>query len=297
MNTPAAKRRRVDAANKTLRKPFHSPLLNRRPGTGDESTPGSSKTPEPNANKQPSEDVYSPCSPSVSKQPQAVRPARSLGNLHHTRPASPLKLSIASGPPQSAKRKATGSGEDDVGPDHDNPFLALVRAHKTAGRDAVMKDLDRRLDTVEQARKIEAASEESRPGEPVDQELRDLIAKWKGASRLAAEELFETVKERVDNAGGSKAWKEMQQRQLEFYQGFDQESPSKSKVSDEDFESEYSQDVQSHLKEGRRAQKAENVPDEDDEPEFNMAHMLHSLNIDLSLLGYDEKEDKWTNET
>lgn len=27
--------------------------------------------------------------------------------------------------------------------------------------------------------------------------------------------------------------------------------------------------------------------------EFNMAQMLQSLNIDLSLLGYDEDEEKW----
>lgn len=58
----------------------------------------------------------------------------------------------------------------------------------------------------------------------------------------------------------------MQQRQLEFYQGFDQESFSKSKASDEDFESEYSQDVQSHPKEGGRGQKTKIEPDEDDEP-------------------------------
>jgi hypothetical protein len=60
-----------------------------------------------------------------------------------------------------------------------------------------VRDVDRRLDLVRQAREIEAASERSRPGEPADQELRDLVVKWKAAGRVAAEELFETVKERV----------------------------------------------------------------------------------------------------
>lgn len=83
-------------------------------------------------------------------------------------------------------------------PGDDNPFLALARAHRTAGRDAIVRDLDRRLEAVKQASEIEAASGRGRPGEPVDQELRDLVAKWKGAGRVAAEELFETVKERVD---------------------------------------------------------------------------------------------------
>lgn len=199
MNTPAAKRRRVEAANSTLKKPFHSPLLTRRPDMGDNrTTPGSSTTPEPSSTKRPSEDVYSPSSPSAPQQPRAVRSARSSGSLRHSRPASPLKLSTPSGSPRlPAKRKISGPGEVAAHSGDGNPFLALARAHKTAGRDAIVNDLDRQLGMVEQARNIEAASEESHPGEPVDQELRDLIAKWKAASRLAAEELFETVRERV----------------------------------------------------------------------------------------------------
>lgn len=195
MNTPAAKRRRVDAANATLRKPFHSPLLRRQPGAGEGSTPGSIKTPEPNTSKRSIEQVYSPSSPSTAKQPQVARRPR---ELHHVRPASPLKLPIAPGSNQATKRKASSPSKAEPGPGDENPFLTLARAHRTAGRDAIVRDLDRRLETVKQAREIEAASERSRPGEPVDQELRELVAKWRGASRLAAEELFETVKERVD---------------------------------------------------------------------------------------------------
>jgi hypothetical protein len=68
------------------------------------------------------------------------------------------------------------------------------------------------------------------------------------------------------SAGGLKAWKEMQQRQLEFYRGFDQEPPAKSKDSDEDSDAEYSQDVQTHLEGVERCEEAEGKPDEDDEP-------------------------------
>lgn len=199
MNTPAAKRRRVDAANATLRKPFHSPLLRRQPDAKGSSTPGStSKTPEANSNKRSFEEVYSPSSPSVAKQPQTVRPARPPGNVRRGRPASPLKGCIAPTAPQATKRKISGPGDFKAQSGDDNPFLALARAHRTAGRDAVVRDLDRRLDTVRQAEEIEAASERNRPGEPVDQELKDLVVKWRGAGRVAAEELFETVKERVD---------------------------------------------------------------------------------------------------
>lgn len=196
MNTPAAKRRRVDAANATLRKPFHSPLLRRQPDSGGSSTPGStSKTPESNSGKRSFEETYSPSSPSVAKQPHAVRPTRLQGN---GRPASPLKAAVTTTAPQATERKISGPGASKAQPADDNPFLALARAHRTAGRDAIVRDLDRRLDTARQAGEIEAASERSRPGEAVDQELRDLVAKWRGAGRMAAEELFETVKERVD---------------------------------------------------------------------------------------------------
>lgn len=201
MNTPAAKRRRVDAANATLRKPFHSPLLRRQPDAGESSTSGStSKTPEANSNKRSFEEVYSPSSPSVAKQqqPQTVRPTRPPGNARRGRPASPLKGCIAPSASQTTKRKISGPSDAEADPGGDNPFLALARAHRTAGRNAVVRDLDRRLETVRQAGDIEAASERSRPGEAVDQELRDLVVKWRGAGRVAAEELFETVKERVD---------------------------------------------------------------------------------------------------
>ncbi|KAG8159815.1 hypothetical protein KVR01_010452 [Diaporthe batatas] len=293
MNTPAAKRRRVDAANATFRKPFHSPLLKRQPGAGDNGTPGPSTTPETNSNKRSFDEVYSPSSPSVARQqPQAASPLNRPGHGRPTesspKPSSPL---VARKEKRVKERRAAGPGDEDDDKD-DNPFLALARAHRTrkaaAERDAIVKDLDRRLDLVRQAREIEAASERRRPGEPVDQELRDLVARWRAAGRAAAEELFETVKERVDNAGGPKAWREMQQRQMEFYRGFDQDPPAKSRDSDEDSDREFSQDVQAHL-------EGVGEEEEEDETDFNMGHMLQSLNIDFSLLGYDEKEDKWIN--
>lgn len=61
----------------------------------------------------------------------------------------------------------------------------------------MLKDLERKVDMVRQARRIEEASEKERPGKPVDQELRELVEKWKAASRTAAEEVFVVVRERV----------------------------------------------------------------------------------------------------
>ncbi|KUI70873.1 hypothetical protein VM1G_06221 [Cytospora mali] len=311
MSTPAAKRRRVDAANAVLRKPFQSPVI-RRPDA-PEGTPGpgntATKTPDTaGTGKRSLGDVYSPSSPSVP---------RKLGGVsQQTRPASPLlRLSKTSESVRAGghRRASGGAHVGLVGPeggddDHDggNPFMALVNAHRTTGQDAMIKEVDKQLEVVQQAKKIEDASERKYPGGPVDQELRDLVVKWKGASRLAAEELFEMVKGRVDNSGGPKAWKAMQRRQMEFYRGFDQESPIKSKAvgdddGDDDEEDEgqkYAQgEVESSLEKEQRLQEdgrgrgsSEEV---EEEPEFNMALMLRSLNIDLSLLGYDEAEEKW----
>lgn len=196
MSTPAAKRRRVDAANVTLRKPFHSPLI-RRPNDG-----GQSKTPG-QTNSAASEDAYTPSSPSAP----AIRPSRSFGALRqtpHHRPSSPLKFRtpIQRSGVKTRVTPAKNLRVEDFDDDDDHPhpggaLLALVKAHRHTAQDTVLKDLDRKLEMVRQARRIEVASRRERPGEPVDQELRDLVIKWKGASRMAAEELFEIVRERV----------------------------------------------------------------------------------------------------
>lgn len=61
-----------------------------------------------------------------------------------------------------------------------------------------MRELKEEVDTAEQARKIETESKKKDPEGEIDGELVELIGKWKGASRLAAEELFTKVSERVN---------------------------------------------------------------------------------------------------
>lgn len=106
----------------------------------------------------------------------------------------------------------------------------------------------------------------------------------------------------------------MRQRQLDFYQGFDQDSPSKRKPAAGGMEEELEGDGEDETIKYRLADDGEkdDGKEEESEPvslcrycpyprislivsqEFNMAQMLRSLNIDLSLLGYDEVEEKWT---
>lgn len=114
----------------------------------------------------------------------------------------------------------------------------------------------------------------------------------------------------------------MRQRQMEFYQGWDQEEAMKQKSSigeegNSRFHEEIEGDDDARIEaEALQAEvQAKEEEEEQSEPvcptisslavyavqslliilqEFNMAHMLQSLGIDLSLLGYDEVEEKWT---
>lgn len=217
MSTPAAKKRRIDTANATLRRPFTSPIV-KRPLVLKDPTP--SKAPPLNS-KETSAAVDALSS---KKPPASVRdPSGASPHRAHKAPFTPKPKSL-----QSSHK--------------DNTLLSLITTHKK-GQLQCLKQLDQELEAVHQAQRIASQSESRRPGEPVDQELRDLVAKWKSGSRLAADELFEIVKERVskyvasvssslslsfqnsltffDSAGGIKAWKEMQQKQLQFYQGLE----------------------------------------------------------------------------
>lgn len=76
----------------------------------------------------------------------------------------------------------------------------------------------------------------------------------------------------------------MQQRQLEFYRGFDLDQPvAKSKDSDEESDPEYSQDVQAHLEGIERCDETEEKSDEEDEP-VSFSFGLHFASQPLAYL-------------
>lgn len=168
MSTPAAKRRRIEAAN-TLQKPFRSPFKtpfksplikappNTRASTAAASTPLTSKTPT-------SYPVVSIPSPHT-----ATRSKKSF--------ASPVSATALNADP-------------DIAP--------LLREQRELEKE--LKEVKEELDMAEQAKKIERdskAKDKDGSGE-IDGELVELCEKWKGASRLAAEELFGKVRDRVN---------------------------------------------------------------------------------------------------
>lgn len=168
---PAAKRRRVDAANATLRKPFRSPMI-RRPS---ESTPGQETTPS----ALPSGPGATPARPTSSAlfttpTPATPTPAPLTG--------LPTRRLLTKTPLSRPSRPGPGSTAADASPTKNNP-------PQEAPEDPAI---------IEQALKI---TRQTPPGQPVDAELKQATAKWRAAGRAAAEDLFGLVKGRVEGMG------------------------------------------------------------------------------------------------
>ena len=85
----------------------------------------------------------------------------------------------------------------------DPDIAPLLKAQRELERQ--LKEVKEELDAAEQARKIETDSRkkwaakglEEGEGE-IDGELVELMGRWKGASQMAAEELFGMVRDRVN---------------------------------------------------------------------------------------------------
>jgi hypothetical protein len=78
-----------------------------------------------------------------------------------------------------------------------DPDVALL-LKKQRELEKQLRELKEELNIAKQARKIEVESEKRNPGREVDGELLELIRRWRGASRQAAEELFTGVRDRVN---------------------------------------------------------------------------------------------------
>lgn len=89
-------------------------------------------------------------------------------------------------------------------PETDPEILSLRRKRLTL--QAQLASLRAELDTAKQALRIESSSR--------DDELRALKLKWRGISQRAAEELFQTAKDKIERMGGVVAWKESERQRV-----------------------------------------------------------------------------------
>jgi Swi5-dependent recombination DNA repair protein 1 len=240
-----AKRRRLNNATHTLSKPFVSPLKtadannlqtptkSRRSNViAPENTPYVPSTLAQTINAATS----TPSSKPRSSKPSAITPVRSNSVR---RPAYSTPFAKRSDPAEQAVQKAITSLEMQI--------------------KAVRNDID----ALNQAAKYTNDSS--------DNDLEELAIKWKAASQAAAEEIFGSVKERVNRMGGVEAWRDSEKQKYERSNGMGEfAEPEKVDDADCEFDSqgeELPEDEQEYRKkEKRRVQREAMEAADVDEP-------------------------------
>ena len=195
MLTPAAKRRRAEAATATLARPFRSPSV-RRGGIGSVSSPIS------------------------ASGPKAKAETESLSNRGTTaRPVSPIHAPSAITSPERRHKQPRPSSRLEGA-------LVTAQESQVLSLDSLVNRFCLDLDAGDQviaetraaAQKVNRQARARTEKDSYDddnQELRILIDRWKEAGRLAADDVFVLVSERVTRLGGVKAWRAMALQQPE----------------------------------------------------------------------------------
>ncbi|KAL9608869.1 MAG: hypothetical protein Q9167_006318 [Letrouitia subvulpina] len=209
--SPPVKRRRIEASS-ALSQPFKSPFK-----TSLKPSPQSANT---------ATAIRSSDTPlEKNKSRSAPKPL-----LTHTTPAAPSpRLPLPRTRPLSY-----------ISPSKLSPQVAELQKKHTA----LLTQLNAskaKLDTTTQALKLES----SQP----DAELEVLIQKWRRASKDAAEEVFSSVRDRVNRMGGVKAWKEREREKASngaFGGGWDtgEEKPLQTDEDEVDLEETKARQVQ-----------------------------------------------------
>lgn len=204
-SVPPAKRRRIDAANETLKKPFRSPLVKR-----PQISPSGAEAASP-----------------VTRSPLPSRPsARNEGNGHDAlstpsrpparrRQAPGLYTNTPSKPGSGTGTPLTRTDVSDIAglTTKDTDLLAQLSQRRKEAEHRT-REVEKQVELVRQAARIESGKEAS------DEKLAELVRKWRGACRVAAEELFELIRGRVDSMGGGNAWRESRRHQQGSWDDF-----------------------------------------------------------------------------
>ncbi|KAK3627545.1 hypothetical protein LTR56_019129 [Elasticomyces elasticus] len=300
MSSPlSVKRRKLNAAAHTLAKPFVSPMRSTK------------------ADRQPLKD-----------NSNALNFTYTPSTLAHTiqscyddttdPPSSPARPAPATKPTPS--RKPQRAFTSSIKRNSKDP--AEVAAQKAlSGLERRIRDVKTDIDILEQSHQITNSS--------TDDELATLAEKWRLASQQAAEELFGVVKERVCRMGGVAAWRESEKKKFERANGMGEFAQQDEPVDDDadcEFDSQ-GEELPEAEQEFRKKEKArvkqeamdaaddggpgpaelaaeaaalgqkgkpwqEEGAKEDDT--FTMDMMLRSLNIELKVIGYDKRAQRWT---
>ncbi|KAL8806112.1 MAG: hypothetical protein Q9182_001513 [Xanthomendoza sp. 2 TL-2023] len=139
-----------------------------------------------------------------------------------------------------------------------------------------------RLETTNQALEIEASNS--------DAELQGLIQKWRSTSRDAAEEVFGSMKEKVQDMGGMVAWR---RKEAEEKRKWDDEERGGKGASEDDDTDGAEELAQRERREEKAEEERQEAQEDDDADGFTMEMMLKSMNIPLETIGYDKELQGW----
>ena len=182
----AGKRRRAENAASTLSKPFKSPL--RRPMQSNATT--TPKKEECEEGNRDSLETLPQRSTTEEKNEKHTTPTSSTTSSHPTISQTRKRKTIDTSTTPTKKKTWLSSAD---------PVVADLQKQQRALQSR-LASLQSDLDTAQQALRIESSNRHT--------ELKALIAKWRGVSQDAAEEVFAGAQERVTRMGGMAAWKE-----------------------------------------------------------------------------------------
>ncbi|EPE10072.1 hypothetical protein F503_05167 [Ophiostoma piceae UAMH 11346] len=252
MLTPAAKRRRAEAASATLSRPFRSPAVRGKPteiATAPRSSLSLGRNPE--ETESPERKYKRPRQSSLSGLPSSQL------KLHPTRSVPQTPLSLDSLIDQYTLQ--LDAGDETI---------------KEAQHAARRKEDERQAQAAKSADKAKQSN--------IYDEMPVLIAKWREAGRLAAEEVYEFVAKRIAGAGGIKAWQAMAAPPPP-----EEDQECFKRRDDDEEECAYEREQADERREEEKQQEEEKSQN------FTMAMMLASLNVEPDLLAYDEVEERW----
>ncbi|KAJ4350927.1 hypothetical protein N0V95_004321 [Ascochyta clinopodiicola] len=270
MSTPHAKRRRLNDATTTLKKPFKSPFRTPlRPNIG--SDPPSSDPP----------DVITPARlTSYTTSFTTPGGAYSASPQREVAPATPA-------PPQPRFSNPITSRPTFSTPSRCAPKKASSNPSLTRE----LMQLRNEIQILTQARTLATSTK--------DEDLQTLIEKWRTASRAAAEELFGSTRDRVNGMGGVGAWKEREKEAKERTMKWDLEEreAEREKIAEARENGEIGDEAYDKYAEMADEQGQEEEEDDvskaADDDSFTMDMMLKTLNIDLELIGYSKEAQRW----
>ncbi|KAI9794005.1 MAG: hypothetical protein M1816_006630 [Peltula sp. TS41687] len=184
-------------------------------------------------------------------------------------PSSPSSLSFARYP----SRTSTATGTTSISPTSAKSHLQALNRATTLLRSEI--------DTATQALKLETTD--------TDAELERLIDTWRRASREAAEVLYADVRERVNRMGGPGVWREMERRGKDGggWWGADDEVGGRSRGGRGDGGDEREET------EGEEREERGGDEEEGDDDAFTIDMMLKTLNVELDVIGFDKKAQRW----